>query len=141
MPLLIATKVANVFPDTLTKTLNDATLAQAKSLSAEDRQMLVVTYVPKAKEVWLVKGQDGFVMLEDDNEVRLPLFPHVDLAQDWVNENGLDSECVAVALDEFTQTWLPGLAKNGVELVMFPTKSDEQNLVMSADDLAAELAS
>jgi len=28
-----------------------------------------------------------------------------------------------------------------VELVMFPTKSDEQNLVMSADDLAAELAS
>ena len=56
-------------------------------------------------------------------------------------ENGLDSECVAVALDEFTQTWLPGLAKNGVELVMFPTKSDEQNLVMSANDLAAELAS
>jgi len=38
------------------------------------------------------------------------------------------------------QTWLPGLDKNGVELVMFPTTSDVENLVMTADDLASELS-
>ena len=45
-----------------------------------------------------------------------------------------------ITLDEFMQTWLPGLEKNGVELVMFPTTSDVENLVMTADDLASELS-
>lgn len=129
-----------MFPDTVTKELNDATLAQAKTLSAEDRQMLVISYVPKAKEIWLVKGQEGFVMLEDNEQVRLPVFPHRDLAQDWVTENDLNSECVALTLAEFSDTWLPGLTNNNVELVMFPTKSDEENLVMTAEDFANELA-
>ena len=133
-------EVEQVFPDTVTKELNEATLAQAKTLSAEDRQMLVISYVPKAKQIWLVKGQDGFVMLEDNEQVRLPIFPHHDLAQDWINENELNSECVDITLSEFTDTWLPGLTKNSVELVMFPSKSDEENLVMTAQEFANELA-
>ena len=51
--------------------------------------------------------------------------------------NGIEGQSVSITLDEFKSTWLPGLEKNGVELVMFPTTSDAENLVMTANDLLA----
>ncbi|BFT30627.1 hypothetical protein D210916BOD24_18030 [Alteromonas sp. D210916BOD_24] len=128
-----------MFPETISEKLNDTVIAQAMKLSAEERQELVISYVLKAKEIWLVQGAEGFVMFESDEKVQLPVFPHRDLAQSFVTANGITGDCVNLSLDEFTETWLPGLQKNGVELVMFPTTSDVENLVMEADDLAAEL--
>lgn len=128
-----------MFPETIADKLSDAVIEQAMKLSAEERQELVVSYIAKANEIWLVQGTEGFVMFEDGENVQLPVFPHNDLAQKFVGMNDIQGQCVNIALDEFTQTWLPGLEKNGVELVMFPTTSDVENLVMTAEDLAAEL--
>ena len=128
-----------MFPNTISEKLNDAVIEQAIKLSAEERQMLVISYVSKAKEVWLVQGSEGFVMLEDGGAVRLPIFPHRDLANAFVTSNGLDGMCVSTPLDEFISKWLPGLESNSVELVMFPTKSDVENLVMTAPELSEEL--
>jgi hypothetical protein len=128
-----------VFPNTISEKLNDTVIEQAIKLSAEERQMLVISYVSKAKEVWLVQGSEGFVMLEDGGAVRLPIFPHHDLANAFVTSNGLDGMCVSTPLDEFISKWLPGLESNSVELVMFPTKSDVENLVMTAPELSEEL--
>ena len=79
-------------------------------------------------------------MFEGGESVQLPVFPHRDLAQKFVDINEIEGQCVSVELAEFKETWLPGLTKNGVELVMFPTTSDVENLVMTAEDLAAELS-
>ena len=128
-----------MFPNTISEKLNDTVIEQAIKLSAEERQMLVISYVSKAKEVWLVQGSEGFVMLEDGGAVRLPIFPHRDLANAFVTSNGLDGMCVSTPLDEFISKWLPGLESNSVELVMFPTKSDVENLVMTAPELSEEL--
>lgn len=129
-----------MFPETISEKLSDTVVEQAMKLSAEDRQELVVTYVLKAKEIWMVQGAEGFVMFEDGESVQLPVFPHRDLANAFVLTNGVDGQSVNVSLDEFNQTWLPGLEKNGVELVMFPTTSDVENLVMTARDLSAALS-
>lgn len=128
-----------MFPETVADKLNDAVIEQAMKLGAEERQELVVSYIVKAEEVWLVQGTEGFVMFEDGKNVQLPIFPHRDLAQKFVDMNDIDGQCVNVSLVEFTETWLPGLEKNGVELVMFPTTSDVENLVMTAEELALEL--
>ena len=128
-----------MFPETIADKLSDAVIEQALKLSAEERQELVVSYIAKANEIWLVQGTEGFVMFEGEGNVQLPVFPHKDLTQKFVSMNDIDGQCVNIALDEFKQTWLPGLEKNGVELVMFPTTSDVENLVMTAEDLAAEL--
>jgi len=128
-----------VFPETVADKLTDAVIEQAMRLGAEERQELVVSYIVKANEIWLVQGNEGFVMFENGDSVQLPVFPHKDLAQKFVDINEIVGQCANVALDEFTQTWLPGLEKNGVELVMFPTTSDVENLVMTAEDLAAAL--
>lgn len=128
-----------MFPETVAETLSDAVIEQAMKLSAEERQELVVSYVNKAKAIWLVQGEEGFVMFEDGENVQLPVFPHKDLASNFVTTNGITGQAVSIELQEFTATWLPGLQKNGVELVMFPTQSNVENLVMTAEDLAAEL--
>ena len=128
-----------MFPETIADKLSDAVIEQAMKLSAEERQELVVSYVAKAKEIWMIQGSEGFVMFEGGESVQLPVFPHRDLAQKFVDINEIEGQCVSVELAEFKETWLPGLTKNGVELVMFPTTSDVENLVMTADDLAAEL--
>lgn len=129
-----------MFPETIADKLSDAVIEQAMKLSAEERQELVVSYVAKAKEIWMVQGSEGFVMFEGGESVQLPVFPHRDLAQKFVDINEIEGQCVSVELAEFKETWLPGLTKNGVELVMFPTTSDVENLVMTAEDLAAELS-
>ena len=128
-----------MFPETIADKLSDAVIEQAMKLNAEDRQELVVSYIVKANEIWMVQGTEGFVMFEGGDSVQLPVFPHRDLAQKFVDINDIEGQCVSVSLDEFAQTWLPGLTKNGVELVMFPTTSDVENLVMTAEDLASEL--
>ncbi|WP_421713091.1 DUF2750 domain-containing protein [Alteromonas abrolhosensis] len=129
-----------MFPETIADKLSDVVIEQAMKLNAEDRQELVVSYIAKVNEIWMIQGSEGFVMFEGGESVQLPVFPHRDLAQKFVDINEIEGQCVNVALDEFTQTWLPGLTKNGVELVMFPTTSDVENLVMTAEDLAAELS-
>ena len=128
-----------MFPETIADKLSDAVIEQAMKLNAEDRQELVVSYIAKANEIWMVQGTEGFVMFEGGDSVQLPVFPHRDLAQKFVDINDIEGQCVSVSLEEFAQTWLPGLTKNGVELVMFPTTSDVENLVMTAEDLASEL--
>lgn len=129
-----------MFPETIADKLSDAVIEQAMKLSAEERQELVVSYIAKAKEIWMIQGSEGFVMFEGGESVQLPVFPHRDLAQKFVDINEIEGQCVSVELAEFKETWLPGLTKNGVELVMFPTTSDVENLVMTAEDLAAELS-
>lgn len=129
-----------MFPETIADKLSDAVIEQAMKLSAEERQELVVSYIAKAKEIWMIQGSEGFVMFEGGESVQLPVFPHRDLAQKFVDINEIEGQCVSVELAEFKETWLPGLTKNGVELVMFPTTSDVENLVMTAKDLAAELS-
>ncbi|AXT37191.1 DUF2750 domain-containing protein [Alteromonas sp. BL110] len=129
-----------MFPETIADKLSYAVIEQAMKLSAEERQELVVSYIAKAKEIWMIQGSEGFVMFEGGESVQLPVFPHRDLAQKFVDINEIEGQCVSVELAEFAETWLPGLTKNGVELVMFPTTSDVENLVMTAEDLAAEIS-
>ena len=53
-----------MFPETIADKLNDAVIEQAMKLSAEERQELVVSYIAKAKEIWMIQGSEGFVMFE-----------------------------------------------------------------------------
>ena len=126
-----------MFPETISEKLSDAVIEQAMKLTAEDRQELVVSYAEKSKELWLVQGAEGFVMFEGEQQVQLPIFPHKDLTDTFISMNGIEGQSVSITLDEFKSTWLPGLEKNGVELVMFPTTSDAENLVMTASNLLA----
>ncbi len=135
-----------MFPDTLTESLSDEVIRQASVLKAQERYLLFQTYAQKAEEVWLLKGSEGFVMMADSETERLPVFPHRDLAIAWrdsmIENNALPEDTVpeSVTLAVFVSTWLPGLEKNAMSLVIFPGGPGSQDHVLTAGELQADLS-
>ncbi|WP_218353574.1 DUF2750 domain-containing protein [Alteromonas lipotrueiana] len=142
-----------MFPETVTPSLPDSVVEQAGKLDAEERLELLLQYTGKSGEVWTLAGESGFVMLEPDAEtesesetnaqsqvnVLLPIWPHKDLIGLWTRAEETGAEPTAIALDEFTETWLPGLANNQVDLVVFPVGAKQTGMVLSAQELQQSL--
>lgn len=134
-----------MFPNSVTEKLAAPVIEQLLSLDEETRYSLFLDYIHKAREVCLVQGEQGFIMLADEDGERLPVFPHRDLAQRWLDDMApADSSMsqgtpVIVSYDEFGVTWLPGLQKNNVALVVFPVVGADSDHVVSAGELEADL--
>lgn len=124
-----------MFPNTLTDKLPQPVIRQACELTPEERLELFLQYTQKAQTLWMLKGEQGFVMLEQQDQVQLPLWPHRDLAEAWAQVNGQQAEAESVELTVFTQTWLPGLATNRTPLVVFPVGPQQDVLVVEAGEL------
>ena len=126
-----------MFPATITEKLPAAIVKQAFSLSADDRQTLFLDYVEKAEAIWLLKGTEGFVMMAGEEGERLPVWPHFDLATAWNDSAEGGVEAVSISLSQFKEDWLPGLGKNNIELVLCPSRLEEEDPVLSAEELLA----
>ena len=68
-----------MFPETISDKLADIVVKQSTSLSAEERLALLLQYATKAQALWLAKGANGFVMIENGDDIILPVWPHADL--------------------------------------------------------------
>ncbi|QPG04531.1 DUF2750 domain-containing protein [Salinimonas marina] len=141
-----------MFPETVTPTLPESVVEQAGKLSAEERLELLLQYTLKAEEVWTLAGDSGFVMLESDpaeaaadNETEqhgnalLPIWPHRDLIGLWTRAQETGATPTPIKLEEFMQSWLPGLASNQVDLVVFPVGAEQTGMVLSAEELQQSL--
>lgn len=131
-----------MFPETVTPSLSEAVLLQATKLSPEERLELFLQYVGKAKELWTLAGESGFIMLEPEAEssednlgVLLPIWPHQDLIGLWSRAQDTGATPAPIDLEDFMHTWLPGLANNQVALVVCPVGEDQTGMVLSADEL------
>ncbi|MBD3584845.1 DUF2750 domain-containing protein [Salinimonas sp. HHU 13199] len=135
-----------MFPETITTTLPPAIVKQAASLDASQRQELFLHYVEKAGQVWMKQGKEGFVMIEptDTDAVAnfsaiLPVWPHKDLVHLWGATTCQNSEPAVLSVSEFCDTWLPGLQKNNIGLLIFPTDEDN-GIVLSAQEMSESFA-
>ena len=129
-----------MFPETITEKLIDTVVNQATSLTAEERLGLLLQYATKSQAIWLAKGTSGFVMIEGDDEVFLPVWPHRDLVATW--DVAAQSEVTAekIELAEFIELWLPGLENNQTGICVFPLSADDAGISMTAAELAESLA-
>ena len=133
-----------MFPETVTQSLNEAVVSQAASLEPEERQALLLQYVKKAGVLWSLAGTEGYVMLESQHSTEnfsalLPVWPHKDLVGLWQRSDMPDAQPAEIGLDDFMQTWLPGLAKNHIGLVIFPVGEGQSGMVLSAEELQQSL--
>lgn len=133
-----------MFPETVTQSLNEAVVKQAASLEPEERQALFLQYVKKADTLWSLAGAEGYVMLEPQQEAEaftalLPVWPHQDLVGLWLRRDMPEAQPASISLTDFMQTWLPGLAKNNVGLIIFPVGEGQSGMVLSAEELEQSL--
>lgn len=113
---------------------------QESQLPARERAELLVERVCETGLVWGLMGKDGWVMVDNGAQTCLPLWPDEASVAFWQRKDLPDSTPQSIPLSEFTQTWLPGLKKNQVALVMFPSGTLREGIVTSADELMLQLA-
>ncbi|QJR79497.1 DUF2750 domain-containing protein [Alteromonas pelagimontana] len=128
-----------MFPDTLLNSLPEPVLNQIKQLDAEERLELFLQYTVKAKEVWVLIGESGYVMLESTDTISLPVWLHKDTVTLWERADMQPATAQAVSLESFLTTWLPGLQNNETTLVIAPAGSDQPGMVLTANELRDSL--
>ncbi len=88
--------------------------------------------------LWTLRSQEGGVLMSADDEDCMPIWPSEALAQLFAVGDWQDAEPYKIDLAAFRARWLPGLAKDGICLLLFPNLHD-QALLLTANELAEEI--
>ncbi|GGF80495.1 DUF2750 domain-containing protein [Alteromonas lipolytica] len=109
-------------------------------LPARERAELLIDRVLENQFIWGLMGTEGWVMVDSETQTCLPLWPDEASVAFWQRKDLPDSKPQAIPLQEFTATWLPGLKKNQIAVMLFPSGSLREGIVTSADELLLQLA-
>jgi hypothetical protein len=82
---------------------------------------------------------DGWILLGDDEgHEAVPVWPHERYAAACASGDWVGSEPRPIPLAEWRTAWLPGIARDGRRLAVFPTPNDK-GPVVTAERLQAGL--
>ena len=119
----------------LTETERNAAL----HLVADYRYDHFVSKAARHGMVWILKDEEGPLLLDSEGEACLPVWPHPDYAQAWVDDDELAGFVPqSVTLPVWIEQWAAGLSQDGIAVAVFPLQ-DAAGIVEDAEDLAATL--
>lgn len=87
------------------------------------------------KEVWGLYGNNGWLLLQAEDEACLPIWPHKAFAEAWEKDDFPDCKPKAIDLDAWMDQWLPGMLKNGTLVLVFPLGEDEEGIMLDATEI------
>ena len=118
----------------LSKTQIDA----INRFSADQRYDYFVNKVVEQKAVWGLSSDEGWVILSDEGDEHLPIWPHAELAALWVTGDYSACEPKLIGLDDWLDKWLPGMAKDALLAAISPDTEGE-GIVVSAEELGESI--
>ncbi len=118
----------------LTQTQLDA----INQMTAEERYDYFISTLLEQKQVWGLSSDSGWLILPDEGEEHLPVWPHAELAQAWAMGDFADCQPKAITLDEWLDKWLPGMIEDGLLIAACPG-TDNDSIIVAADELSDEL--
>ena len=102
--------------------INERQMAAVFALPGPDRYEHFVKRVADWEEVWGLASEGGWTMVGDsDGHPCIPFWPHAAYAEALAADEWRDSKPKAIGLSEFLTKWLPGMAKDGLHVAVFPT--------------------
>ncbi|WP_028670736.1 DUF2750 domain-containing protein [Saccharospirillum impatiens] len=122
----------------MTNSLSPEELQDLQALSPADRYDYLIERVQAGQSVWSLRSDQGTVLMSSDGQDCLPVWPHTECAQAWINGDWADCTPLSIDAAAWEQRWLPGLQADGVALAVFPSQDDE-GIVVEPDDMAASL--
>jgi len=105
----------------------------------ESRYKYFIRTVAAEEEVWGLADEEGWLLLEDDEDDTdvLAVFPYPEFAEVFREKGGFDEFQVEVLdLNEFME-WLDDFEKEKMKIAVFPTP-DFQSAVMTPERLRAD---
>jgi hypothetical protein len=120
--------------------LDEKDIETASALGPSERYAHFLKRVLETKELWSLKGDDGFVaMVDDEGHAGLPLWPHHRFAEQHATGELSSTQPARISLSDFINKWVGGMEKDGLKLVIFPTLG-MQGIVVEPARLLADLS-
>ena len=105
----------------------------------ENRYKYFIRTVAAEEEVWGLADEEGWLLLEDDEDDTdvLAVFPYPEFAEVFREKGEVDEfQVAALDLNEFLE-WLDDFEKEKMKIAVFPTP-DFQSAVMTPERLKAD---
>ena len=119
----------------MSEQLTETQLNAINRFTAEQRYDYFVNKVIEMKKIWGLCSDDGWVILSDERDGHLPIWPHAELADLWVTGDYSDCKPTDISLDEWLNKWLPGMEEDGLLAAVAPDTEGE-GIIVSAQELA-----
>ncbi|CAA0105379.1 Uncharacterised protein [BD1-7 clade bacterium] len=111
------------------------------AMSCEDRYEIFLSMVADERDLWiLVNDNNEFLKIHSDdldNEF-LPVWPHADFTTPYCNGNEETLKPKSITVPEFFAKWVPGLERDGLDIVVFPN-GDDDVWIMSPSEVKDDL--
>lgn len=110
-------------------------LRQVIQLPAQQRYGYFVRKVADTQAVWGLHD-GGWATAQAGGTVAIPFWPEADFAQACASGDWAGYQPRAIALGDFLNKWLPGMASNGQLASVFPVSQGSVSIVAPADLLS-----
>ncbi|MCT8126325.1 MULTISPECIES: DUF2750 domain-containing protein [unclassified Alishewanella] len=113
-------------------------LARITALDAEQRYEYFIKAVADLEQIWILTDDEGFVLVSAEDERCIPVWPHAELAEQWIEGEWSNCTAQAVAIDTWLEKWTEGLNGDELSIAVLPD-TDGPGVVVTPDELAETL--
>jgi len=120
-------------------TISNEEFSALVKLPATQRYVYLIKRVADQESLWSLKSPDGWVLFADGNGKELvPIWSDEKFASACATGIWRNADPQPISLDAWQTRWLPGIARDGRKVVVFPTPAD-RGCVVECDKLAEDL--
>jgi len=119
---------------------NQKELESVASLLGPERYRYLIVRIADWEEVWSIRDTNGWALISSDPNTHLvPIWPAKDFAAACCLGEWENFEPQSISLDKWIDKWLPGMAKDGRSIAVFPLPNDK-GVIVSPERLGKDLA-
>lgn len=107
-------------------------------LDAEQRYDYFIQAVADLEKIWILVDEEGFVLVDADEERCIPVWPHAELAEQWINGDWAQCQAQAVDIATWLDKWTSGLDGDELAIAVFP-QAQEPGVVIGPEEFAETL--
>ncbi len=113
-------------------------LKKLSLLDAEQRYDYFIQAVADLEKIWILVDEEGFVLVDADEERCIPVWPHAELAELWINGDWAQCQAQAVDIATWLDKWTNGLDGDELAIAIFP-HAQEPGVVIGPEEFAETL--
>ena len=107
-------------------------------LDAEQRYDYFIQAVADLEKIWILVDEEGFVLVDADEERCIPVWPHAELAELWINGDWAQCQAQAVDIATWLDKWTSGLDGDELAIAIFPHAA-EPGVVIGPEEFSETL--
>ena len=105
-------------------------IKKVTKLDAEQRYDYFVNAVVDLEQIWILMDDEGFVLVTAEGEQCIPVWPHAELADLWIEGELAGCQSKAVDISTWLDKWTTGLNGDELSVAVFP-HAEEPGVVIS----------